>query len=46
MRSKANRLRTSFSARAAVETRLETELLREGGVLPSILRKTIGEATP
>ena len=36
----------SFSARAAVETRLETELLREGGVLPSILRKTLGETTP
>ena len=36
----------SFSARAAVETRLETELLRQGGVLPSILRKTLGEITP
>jgi aconitate hydratase len=33
---------TRFTARAAVETRLEAQLLREGGVLPSILRKTIG----
>ena len=30
-----------FVARAAIETRLEAELLREGGVLPAILRRTI-----
>jgi aconitate hydratase len=28
---------------AAVETRLEIELLRQGGVIPYILQKTIGE---
>jgi aconitate hydratase len=32
-----------FSARAAVETLLEVKLLREGGVIPSILRKTLRE---
>jgi aconitate hydratase len=31
----------SFQARAAVETQLEVELLRDGGVIPSILQKTI-----
>lgn len=31
----------SFLARAAVETQLEIELLRQGGVIPSILRNTI-----
>ena len=46
MRSKPDRLWTSLSVRAAVETQLETDLLRAGGVLPSILRKTIGKATP
>jgi len=30
-----------FTATAAVETRLETELLRHGGVIPYILQKTI-----
>lgn len=30
-----------FVARAAVETQLEVDLLREGGVIPSILQKTI-----
>ena len=30
-----------FQARAAVETQLEVELLRDGGVIPSILQKTI-----
>ena len=30
-----------FHARAAVETQLEVELLRDGGVIPSILQKTI-----
>ncbi|HEX2545927.1 MAG TPA: aconitate hydratase AcnA [Ramlibacter sp.] len=30
-----------FTARAAVETRLEARLLREGGVLPAILHKTM-----
>jgi aconitate hydratase len=34
----------SFEATAAVETRLETELLRCGGVIPSILRKMIDAA--
>jgi aconitate hydratase len=33
----------SFDAVAAVETRLEIELLRQGGVIPYILQKTIGE---
>jgi aconitate hydratase len=31
----------SFTATAAVETRLETELLRQGGVIPYILEQTI-----
>jgi len=31
----------AFQARAAVETQLEVELLRDGGVIPSILQKTI-----
>lgn len=31
----------TFQARAAVETQLEVELLRDGGVIPSILQKTI-----
>lgn len=30
-----------FNATAAVETRLEVELLRRGGVIPSILQKTL-----
>ena len=30
-----------LDARAAVETRLEVDLLRDGGVIPSILQKTI-----
>ncbi|MET0962585.1 MAG: aconitate hydratase AcnA, partial [Noviherbaspirillum sp.] len=33
----------TFSALAAIETRLETELLRHGGVIPYILQKTIAE---
>ena len=33
----------AFSATAAVETQLEVELLRDGGVIPSILKKTIAE---
>ncbi len=32
-----------LQARAAVETQLEVDLLREGGVIPSILQKTIRE---
>jgi aconitate hydratase len=32
----------AFTATAAVETRLEASLLRDGGVIPAILRKTIG----
>ena len=31
----------SFTARAAVETRMETELLRAGGVIPSILHDNL-----
>ncbi|KDP86263.1 aconitate hydratase [Cupriavidus sp. SK-3] len=31
----------AFEATAAVETRLEVELLRRGGVIPSILQKTL-----
>ncbi|WP_020201512.1 aconitate hydratase AcnA [Cupriavidus sp. WS] len=31
----------SFDATAAVETRLEVELLRHGGVIPAILRQTL-----
>jgi aconitate hydratase len=38
---RANGEASAFVARAAVETRLEAELLREGGVLPAILRRTI-----
>jgi aconitate hydratase len=34
--------RTPFCARAAIETKLEARLLREGGVLPAILRETVG----
>jgi aconitate hydratase len=33
-------------AAAAVETQLEVELLRDGGVIPSILRKTIASCGP
>lgn len=33
----------SFSAAAAIETQLETELLKHGGVIPYILHKTISE---
>ncbi len=33
----------AFKAVAAIETQLETELLRHGGVIPYILQKTIGE---
>jgi aconitate hydratase len=37
----------SFEARAAVETRLEVDLLRQGGVIPYILQKTIhGQGKP
>jgi aconitate hydratase len=31
----------AFDATAAVETRLEVDLLRRGGVIPSILQKTL-----
>jgi aconitate hydratase len=33
----------AFEATAAVETQLEVQLLRDGGVIPSILKKTIAE---
>jgi aconitate hydratase len=36
----------TFNAVAAVETQLEVELLRDGGVIPSILKKTIAEHSP
>nr|WP_255440754.1 aconitate hydratase AcnA [Caenimonas sedimenti] len=39
---RADGSRMPFNARAAVETQLEANLLREGGVLPAILRQTIG----
>jgi aconitate hydratase len=32
-----------LQARAAVETQLEVDLLRDGGVIPAILKKTIRE---
>lgn len=35
----------TFWARAAVETQLEVELLKQGGVMPAILRQTINEQT-
>jgi aconitate hydratase len=35
----------SLAATAAVETQLEVELLRDGGVIPSILKKTIARST-
>ncbi|MBY4897085.1 aconitate hydratase AcnA [Cupriavidus sp. AU9028] len=34
-----------IDATAAVETQLEVELLRHGGVIPMILHKTLGQAT-
>ncbi len=36
--------RIELLASAAVETQLEVELLRQGGVIPAILRKTLTEA--
>jgi aconitate hydratase len=41
---RADGTRTAFSVRAAVETQLEANLLREGGVIPAILRQTIRAA--
>jgi aconitate hydratase len=38
---RADGTRTALRARAAVETQLEASLLRQGGVLPAILRRTI-----
>ncbi|MDM0109186.1 aconitate hydratase AcnA [Variovorax sp. J22R24] len=35
----------AFDAIAAVETQLEADLLRDGGVIPSILKRTIAEQT-
>jgi aconitate hydratase len=35
----------SFEATAAIETRLEVELLEAGGVIPVILRKTLAECS-
>jgi aconitate hydratase len=40
---RANGAVEPFSAVAAIETRLETELLKHGGVIPYILHKTIAE---
>lgn len=36
--------RIELQATAAVETQLEVELLREGGVIPTILKKTLAQA--
>ncbi|WP_134676817.1 aconitate hydratase AcnA [Ectopseudomonas khazarica] len=36
--------RIELQATAAVETQLEVELLRQGGVIPTILRKTLADA--
>lgn len=41
---RANGERLPLVARAAVETQLEASLLREGGVLPAILRRTVRSA--
>jgi aconitate hydratase len=38
---RSNGREEAFNAMAAVQTRLETELLRQGGVIPTILRKTL-----
>jgi len=38
---RANGATEHFTARAAVETQLEASLLRQGGVLPAILRRTM-----
>jgi len=43
---RANGTVLSLEATAAVETQLETELLHDGGVIPSILRKTIAAHSP
>jgi aconitate hydratase len=40
---RANGSIESYQATAAVETRLEVDLLRQGGVIPYILKKTIAE---
>lgn len=41
---RSNGERLELQATAAVETQLEVELLRQGGVIPTILRKTLIEA--
>jgi aconitate hydratase len=40
---RANGKLETFSAVAAIETQLETDLLKHGGVIPYILHKTISE---
>lgn len=40
---RANGMTQSFMAMADVQTQLEAELLREGGVIPSILRRTLAQ---
>jgi aconitate hydratase len=40
---RADRQIEPMIATAAVETQLEVELLRVGGVIPSILKKTIAQ---
>src|SRR5690606_27048197 len=40
---RANGTTQSFMAMADVQTQLEAELLREGGVIPSILRRTLAQ---
>ena len=41
---RANAATEDFVARAAVETRLEADLLRRGGVIPAILQRTLEAA--
>ena len=41
---RANGKTEKISAIAAIETQLEVDLLKDGGVIPSILRKTINNA--
>jgi aconitate hydratase len=43
---RADGLVEAITATAAVETQLEVELLRDGGVIPSILKKTLREGAP
>ena len=42
--SRSNGCNDRFNAIAAVETKMELELLAEGGVIPVILKKTISDS--